>query len=127
MARTWLTRLPYRAGLHFYIDLIRAKDDPKRQLRGKEAGDVAPHLTLKKTSREDWAGFILEHLSDYVPRTLNRIAIEMVDKEANVVMGTPFHEGLWLLVERGQVEYTQRAPVRFRKVRHVVRRRREGS
>lgn len=106
----------------FFIDMVRSKHDPPRRQRGREAGDIAPHLTLKKTTREEWATHILAHLGDYTTRTLNRIAVEMVDKTADVVSGSPFHEGLWLLVERGQVEYTMRAPVLFRKIRHVVKR-----
>lgn len=109
-----------RSGINIYVHLIRGSEDPERTPR-REAGD---HLRdtlslwrrrLMKDSAETWAERILAYLSaDELPRTFNRIAVEMIDKTADIVHGSPFEDGLWLLVERKQVEHTIAAPVYFR-------------
>jgi len=113
----WWRGLPSQEGLHQYVVLIRDWRDPQRRLRGSEQGDVAPHLTLRKTPAATWAEQIAKHMEDGVPRTFNRIAVELLDKTADVVSTTPFLDGLWLLVEKQVLEYTPRAPVYFRKVK----------
>ena len=112
----WWRGLPDRSGMFDYVVLIRDQHDPERKKRGREAGDVKPHLTLRKTTAVDWAERIASHLSDGVPRTFNRIAVELVDKTADVVCDTPVEAGLWLLVEQERIEYTPAAPVFFRRV-----------
>lgn len=59
---------------------------------------------------------VASHLSDGVSRTFSRIAVELVDKTADVVCDTPVEAGLWLLVEQERIEYTPAAPVFFRRV-----------
>lgn len=112
----WWRGVPNQSGTRQYIVLIRDRKDPERKLRGKEQGDVAPHLTMRRTPAEEWAKMIAKHMADGVPRTFNRIAVELLDKTADVVCTTPFLDALWLLVERLELEYTPVAPVYFRRV-----------
>lgn len=125
-AREWWHELPDRRGAYDYVILIRSPDDPERAPRPKGRGrvatqDYAPHLTIAKTSPAVWASTIAAHMKDGIPRTFNRIAVELVGKTADVVGGTTFEDGLWLLVERGLLEYTPDAPVLFRKRRKARR------
>jgi len=114
----WLRAVPDRSGAYDYLVLVRdSLRDPQRRLRGSEAGDVAPHRALKKTRPEEWAEKIVALLEDGKPRTFNAIAVELLDKTADVVGGTPVEKGLWLLVERGVLEYTPKAPIYFRRIR----------
>jgi hypothetical protein len=89
-------------------------DDPERSPRpvGGRA-DRAPHLTLAKTRAADWRVAILRHLSDGKARTLNRIGVELLDKTADILFGSPVDEALWSLVADGLVEHTLVAPIRF--------------
>lgn len=110
----WWTKLPDRTGMNAYTVMVRGGNDPERRKSGIESGDIAPHHTIKKTKPEEWAPRILKLLSDGQPRTLNRIGVELIDKTADITAFTTFGAGLWLLVERGNVEYTPKAPVYFR-------------
>ena len=114
-----MQHVPDLSGMNAYIAIIRGPDDPKRSPGPAEGAarrkDSAPHLTLKKTSAEAWAKQIAGHMNDGVPRTLNRIGVEMIDKDSSIVFKSPFEDAVWLLVERGVLEYTNEAPVYFRK------------
>lgn len=125
--RKWWHQLPDRSGAHAYTVLIRGSDDPERAPRPKGRGrvatqDVTPHLTIAKTTATVWASRIAAHMNDGILRTFNRIAVELTGKTADVVFKTTFEDGLWLLVERGLLEYTPEAPVLFRKRKKAARR-----
>ena len=118
-ASTWWRGLPDLSGAAQYVVLIRSEADPERSPRAK-GSDKAPHITIGKVPAKTWAGRIATLLADGEPRTFNRIAVELVDKTADVVTDTTFEAGLWKLVERGTVEYTPTAPVLFRLVADAV-------
>jgi hypothetical protein len=112
------TGLPDRSGMARYTVLIRAPWDPPRRPRevrqaamGHEAAAVE-WRTWRKASAEQWCERIVAHLADGEPRTLNRIAVELVDATADVV-GATAQAGLWLAVERGLAWWTACAPVHF--------------
>lgn len=117
----WLREVPDFSGANAFIALVRDPRDPVRKPRPPTGTprDTAPHRTIAKTPMDLWAHEIEEHLKDGIPRTMNRIAVEMLDKTADIVFQTPFERGLWYLVERERVEFTNDAPIYFR-----IRRRR---
>lgn len=127
-AETWSyhTGLPDRSGLAQYTVLIRAPGDPERRSRetrqaamGHE-GAAVEWRTWRKASAEEWRARIVAHLADGIPRTLNRIAVELVDATADVV-GDTAEAGLWLAVERGEVWWTSTAPIHFLHSNFVTR------
>jgi len=100
-----------------YVHLIRGADDPERapRTRGPDR-DAAPHLTLKRTTTIDqWRARILAHMADRVPRTFNRIGVELCGLTADVLFSTPADPALWALVEAGDLELTMEAPILFRR------------
>ena len=112
---TWHTgSIPDRSGALAYVEIIRHPDDPERTPRELRSGQSTRWRRDLKAHPEVWGGRLLEHLKDGVPRTLNRIAVELVDFTADVVVGTPLAEALWALVEADAVEHTPQAPVFFR-------------
>ncbi len=101
-----------------YTHIIRSIEDPERSLRPKGGReDRAPHLTMKRQPRRELERQMLKHLSDGRARTLNRLAVELWDQNACTVFSTQVNDILWDLVERGEIEHTMHAPIRFRKVR----------
>lgn len=116
---TWQTGPVDRSGASVYAHLVRAKDDPERSPRAAMGTDGSdPKSTwlrrLKKDPARVWADRIAAHLADGVPRTFNRIAVELLDKTADTVFDSPFDHGLWLLVGEGRLAYTDETPVLFR-------------
>jgi hypothetical protein len=106
-----------------YLHLIRGPDDPERSPRPPGGlSDRSPHLSLAKTKREDWRRVILEHLSDGIPRRLNRIGVELLDHTADILFGSQVDEALWSLVADRLVEHTLQAPISFR-IRRRTRKR----
>lgn len=114
---TWVTgQLPDMSGMAQYTVMIRAKGDPDRLPRELMKKDTlaAWRRTLMKRPVEEIAQALREHLADGEARTMNRAAVEMIDKTADLVGGTPFEAALWRLVELGELEFTMQAPVLFR-------------
>lgn len=112
---TWHTgAIPDRTGALAYVEIIRHPDDPERTPREERSKDATRWRRELRAHPSVWGGRLLEHLMDGRPRTLNRIAVELVDFTADVVVGTPLAEALWALVEAGAVEHTPQAPVFFR-------------
>lgn len=112
----WSTRqLPDRSGAFAYVIVIRHPKDPERSPRPKHGRqNRAPHLTIAKTSAKVWAKKILELLADGKPRTFNAIGVTLIDKTADIILGSNVELGLWSCVADGLVEYTMQAPVQFR-------------
>ncbi len=101
-----------------YTHLIRSIEDPDRSPRpegGRE--DRAPHLTMKRQPKRELERQMLKHLDDGRARTLNRLAVELWDQNACTVFTTQVNDILWDLVERGEIEHSMHAPIRFRRVR----------
>jgi hypothetical protein len=105
-----------RSGAAAYVVIIRAAGDPERKPRDGSDRGSAWRRALVKMPVERLADEIAAHLADGVPRTMNRIGVEMMDKTADCTFGTPFEEALWALVERGTHEHTLDAPILFRAV-----------
>ena len=68
---------------------------------------------LNKTPPEEWSSIIHDHLSDGVPRTFNRIMIELADVSADVAFRESPDQGLWALVEKNLIDHTATTPVYF--------------
>jgi hypothetical protein len=120
---TWVTgQLPDLSGMAQYVVLIRASGDPDRLPRELMKRDTLAtwRRTLMKQPMAEIAAALRQHLADGEPRTMNRAAVEMLDKTADLVGGTPFEVALWHLVELGELEFTMQAPVLFRVVRPAV-------
>ena len=104
-----------RSGIAQYVHLIRATGDPERTPRplgGRE--DRAPHLTLAEVPIPTCETRILGLLSDGVPRSFNRIGVELLDHTADTLLNSPYDRALWNLVERAELEHTMDAPILFR-------------
>jgi hypothetical protein len=111
----WTCEPVDRSGMAAYVHLIRAVDDPERSPRPVGGyADRSPHLTLAKTCAAEWRVAILRHLSDGKARTFNCLGVELLDKTADVLFGSPVDKALWSLVADGLVEHTLVAPIRFR-------------
>jgi hypothetical protein len=110
---------PDLSGINAFTIIIREDNDPERQPRHLSAqyGRVwrAWKRKLKETSLKEIAEEIMTHLEDGVARTFNCISVEMLDKTADITFDTKFEDALWLLVIQKQVEYSQNAPILFRK------------
>jgi PAS domain-containing protein len=120
---TWVTgQLPDLSGVAQYVIMIRAPGDPDRLPRELMKKDTLAtwRRTLMKQPVEGIAEALRQHLDDGEPRTMNRAAVEMIDKTADLVGGTPFEDALWHLVERGELEFTMAAPVLFRKPKAIA-------
>ncbi len=108
-----------RDGLAHYLHLVRSPDDPERvdirtlpeALRDRVA---AWRRSLAKATPESFEEPILALLADGVPRTFNRIAVELLDKTADVLLDTPPDRALWSLVFASKVEHSIAVPVLFR-------------
>ena len=115
--QTWVTgRYADRSGAAKYLHLVRAPGDPER--RPRPAGGLAeraPHRKLGRTPAAQWEPVLLAGLADGVPRTFNRLGVELFDLTADVICTTPVDTALWNLVNRGLVEHTMELPIFFRR------------
>jgi hypothetical protein len=108
-----------RSGLAQFTHIIRAPGDPARtdiRKLPRELRDLTAEWrkALKASSVADWKRAIWTLLSDGVPRTFNRIAVELADKTADLLIDLPPDRALWALVAEGRVEHTMEAPILFR-------------
>lgn len=111
-----------RAGMDVYLHLIRSPEDPERadiRLLPAELRDRGAEWlkSLMTSGAADWHAPILALLADHVPRTFNRIGVELLDKTADILLETPPDEALWALVAAREVEHTMSTPVFFRLVK----------
>lgn len=106
----FFTGLPERAGMATYVHIIRADDDPER---GPRNGQTLRWRRIADHSPAAWRDRIVQHLSDGIPRTFNRIMVELADFTADVAAGTNADRGLWLGVEQKRLALTLEAPVLF--------------
>lgn len=114
----WWKRPPIRTGAGIFTVAIRAPDDPERKPRPKKMADDPSHSirwkNINKVSAEEWSRAIVKHLSDGKTKTFNAISVELAGTTADIAVGKNLEAGLWLAVERGELEYTPQAPVLFR-------------
>lgn len=119
--REW-TRDPVdTSGSAQFMIMIRAPGDPERRTREdrhKAMGVTAAASEWKKLRRATvatWCERFRELLADDVPRTLNAMAVVLVDQTADIV-GDSAIAALWALKADGVVEHTVDAPVLWRLV-----------
>ncbi|HEX5659934.1 MAG TPA: hypothetical protein VFX59_22215 [Polyangiales bacterium] len=104
------TGLPERAGMATYVHIIRGDDDPER---GPRNGQTLRWRRIADHPPAAWLDRIVQHLSDGVPRTFNRIMVELADFTADVAAGTHADKGLWLGVAQKRLALTLEAPILF--------------
>jgi hypothetical protein len=117
----WTCEPVDRSGPAAYVHVIRGDGDPEESARGEGTDrrarwGIAPHLKLDATVRGTWTGPILRLLREQPALTFNAISVTLTGLTANVTFETPLDEALWALVDRGLVEHTLRAPIRWRAV-----------
>jgi len=111
----WTCQPVGKDGVAQYLHLVWGEGDPERKPRPKGGQkDRTPHHTFNKMSDEDLQTAIVEHLRDDIPRTFNRICVELWDKNASILFKTKADQALWDLVEEGILEHTFEVPVLFR-------------
>ena len=113
----WISyaRPRYTDPMDKYTICIRGRDDPERRQRGRESGDIAPHHTIEKGDVETFEEAILLLMLDEKERTFNAISVEILDKTADITSGSKFEEAIWNLTLRGELEFTMKAPILFRR------------
>jgi hypothetical protein len=109
---TFFLGLPNREGASAYVHLIRAEDDPDETM-ARGAGKREVGWWKRIGTDEEWAAKIAAHMEDGVPRTANRIAVELTGTTIDIFFGKAPDAGLWLAVERGELAWTATAPIRF--------------
>lgn len=97
-----------------YLIMIRAEGDPERRPRpvGGQV-DRTPHHTFSKMQIPELKAVLYTHLYDGIPRTLNRIGVELWDKTADITSGSRVEEALWELCMEGLVEFSAETPILF--------------
>lgn len=118
--RTWFNKVPNLRGMNAYVVLIRDKNDPEREPRPgllKDPGHATRWKQMDKSSPGEWRRVIVNLLADGIPRTFNRVMVELIGMTADTAAGKNPEKGLWLGVEHGDLEYTSEAPILFRAVR----------
>lgn len=120
MSAAWHTQTPDRSGLSAFTVLIRGPEDPQRSPRRKGTDPTAWKKKVRKGTPEEWADKIVELLSDGAPRTFNAITVELADTTADVAFQEQPEKGLWLAVDRGDLELTYEAPILFRARRAIM-------
>ena len=117
-ADSWATgETVSRRGLAGFLHVVRGVDDPKRlDRKDREGRETAWKADLKASSTATWAAKIAAHLSDGIPRTFNRIVLELSNHEytADVALEQAPDFALWHLVASERVEHTFTLPVLFR-------------
>lgn len=110
LRRTSRGEVPDFRGMEKYLVLIQAPDDPKLP---PPSSSTAWKKKVKTGTAEEWADKIADHLSDGVPRTFNRIMIELAGVEASTAHEEVPEVGLWLAARRGDLLFTYDEPVLF--------------
>lgn len=100
-----------------YTHMIRSLEDPPRSDRPGR-GDYVIAKWKKQHSRAvaEFEAEVLTYLSDGRARTFNHISVTLYDYTADVA-GPNMTDAVFNLVERGKIEHSLQAPIRFRKVR----------
>lgn len=116
----WTSGPVDRSGMFVYLHIVRGSDDPARRQRATERADAGGDSQVwrklfRKATTEQWRKAICDHLADGVPRTFNRIMVELADMTADVAFDKAPDRALWELVEAGTLEHTLEAPIYFRR------------
>ena len=101
-----------------YLVMIRSTFDPERTPRPKKMSDEpdrdrTPHLTIKKSNREDWYEPILADVTEHGQSTLNAIGVRVADMTADILVGSKFEAALWDLVRSQKLAWCNHTPVFF--------------
>lgn len=111
----WSHSNPDRSGIAAFVIAIWGKGDPERSPRDGSDMSALWRKAVKAQSVDEHEVIILEHLSDGVERTFNRICIELYDKNAVHMLDLPPELALWALNDKALVEHTNNAPILWRK------------
>lgn len=121
-AEQWTSDPVDRSGPAKYVIMMRAVGDPERRDRAPSLGGQTDGLEkisalkgLRKAPVTTWKQRIVEHLADGIPRTFNRIGVELCDRTADNLIGSHAEKAIWEAVEAGLLEHTMAAPILFRK------------
>jgi len=109
-----------RSGLSRYTHLIRSADDPGGTPREMRKGHQLTWLKdMHPGTTDKWAKSIYKLLSDRVPRTFNRIVLELSHNlhTADVAFDKAPDHALWDLVVSRKISHTTAAPILFRRTR----------
>ena len=110
----WFCGAFKRTGAMKYTHMIRGPYDPERSSREARKGQtLAWRDKIKATSAKEWEAKLLEYLADGEPRTVNRMAVELLDQTADVC-APPLVDALWALHAACKIECTNQAPIYFR-------------
>ncbi len=110
--------MPDRSGASRYVHLIRPRDGEVAETlaRGAKArgeGVRGAGWERRIGSPEECAVKILAVLADGKPRTWTTIALALTGTTGDVLFESAADAGLWLLVERREVAWTNEAPIYF--------------
>lgn len=111
----WSCHHPELSGPTRYVNCVWAPGDPERSPRDGSDMGALWRRALMAESVEQHAEIILAHLADGVPRTFNRICIELYDKNAIHMLELPPDLALWRLNDKGLVEHTNVVPILWRR------------
>ena len=113
--RWWSGPYPagFREGMAQYTHMIRAPGDPERSERTERAGPgdtrrVCNHFHRMNVQHAKTA--ILAHVADGLPRTFNRIVVELWDLTADMA-GDRIEQALFDLVAEHKLQHTLVAPI----------------
>ncbi len=109
----WSSEVPDLSGVSQYVIMIRSRLDPERTGRGKVSATA--WRAAAKSPVEQWEKEILRALSDCVPRTFHRLAVEIANIEGDTAAGKNPETAIWNLARAGKVEHTWQAPIYWRK------------
>jgi hypothetical protein len=101
-------------GPEFRTHLERASGDPSRSKKSKvDLSEKIRQRLLDSRSVEQWSEIIYDHLLDGLPRTFNRLMVELCDLNSETCYQTNPDAALWSLLERGKLLRTTEAPLYF--------------
>jgi len=106
----------FNRGMAQYTHLIRASDDPKPRPRAERKGHQMSWLKdMNPNTLGQWTRAIYGLLADGVPRTFNRIVLELTGNlhTADVAFKKAPDQALWNLVARRKISHTLEAPILF--------------
>jgi hypothetical protein len=106
-----------RTGMAAFLHIIRAPGDPERRQRASERDEKDTQIwrrLFRSGSQAEWSDALHRHLADGIPRTFNRMMVELCDMTADVALDKAPDLALWALVAAGEVEHTASRPVYFR-------------
>ncbi len=104
-------------GMTRFTAAIQGPDDPERSDRSERKGKTTAWKEVRKLPVEGFVTKVRALLADGKPRTLNHIAIVLLDEDGSMHLQGPLHKALWKLVADCELEFNDVAPIYFRKAK----------